>query len=342
MISKLELENFTVFKEKQTLKLSKGINIIIGENGTGKSHLLKLLYSISNAIPTGKGSIEQDITNSIVKNFMPIEDKIFKLRSIGADEPCSVRINFDNDTEYEFSFNLNSKQIKMEFGNGELQHYKEPVFLPTKEVLSIMEGFVSLYTKYELSFDKTYFDLCYKLDLPKMREENLEEKSKWAIKEIESIIGGNFIFHGGGRVTFKTKNDEFSVNVMAEGFRKAGILSRLLETGIINPGTSGTLFWDEPESNINPQLMKQLVGILLELARNGQQIVLATHDYVLLKWFELLSDEKKGDHINYISLGHLDSGVEINNTEEFLSIKHDSIGKTFLELYDADIDRAME
>ena len=35
MITKLELENFTVFKEKQTLELSKGINIIIGENGSG-------------------------------------------------------------------------------------------------------------------------------------------------------------------------------------------------------------------------------------------------------------------------------------------------------------------
>lgn len=39
--------------------------------------------------------------------------------------------------------------------------------------------------------------------------------------------------------------------------------------------------------------MKDLVHVLLELARNGQQIILATHDYVLLKWFDLLMDKGK-------------------------------------------------
>ena len=69
---------------------------------------------------------------------------------------------------------------------------------------------------------------------------------------IEEICGGQFVFHGGGKVTFKTGRAEYSANAIAEGFRKVGLLARLLETGAIQPGISGSLFWDEPESNLNP------------------------------------------------------------------------------------------
>ena len=82
----------------------------------------------------------------------------------------------------------------------------------------------------------------------------------------------------------------------AEGIRKLGILQLLLENKQLDPGTSGTLFWDEPETNMNPKLVRLLVEILLELSRSGQQIILATHDYVLLKWFDLLIKRKGRSH----------------------------------------------
>ena len=121
---------------------------------------------------------------------------------------------------------------------------------------------------------------------------------------------------------------------MAEGFRKAGILSRLLETGAIQPGISGPLFWDEPESNLNPKLMKLLVQILLELSRNGQQIILATHDYVLLKWFDLLMDKGKDDHVRFYSLYRdgQSEDVKINSTDEYREIKKNPIAEAFNSL----------
>lgn len=39
----VRLQNFTVFKDLK-LKFSPGINVFVGENGTGKTHLLKTLY----------------------------------------------------------------------------------------------------------------------------------------------------------------------------------------------------------------------------------------------------------------------------------------------------------
>lgn len=40
----LRVENFTVFR-KEDFQFSPHLNLIIGENGAGKSHLLKLAYS---------------------------------------------------------------------------------------------------------------------------------------------------------------------------------------------------------------------------------------------------------------------------------------------------------
>lgn len=47
-LSKLYLDRYTVF-DSLHISLAEGINIFIGENGTGKSHLLKVLYAASRA-----------------------------------------------------------------------------------------------------------------------------------------------------------------------------------------------------------------------------------------------------------------------------------------------------
>ena len=43
-IQKISLKNITVF-DTLDMQLSDGINVFIGPNGVGKTHLLKILYS---------------------------------------------------------------------------------------------------------------------------------------------------------------------------------------------------------------------------------------------------------------------------------------------------------
>ena len=196
--------------------------------------------------------LESLLTKKLLRLFMPLNDKLGKMRHHGVAENAKLAATFVTDQNIDISFHTNSKTLSIQDHNNYNLYKNEPTFIPTKEVLSFMKGFTSLYEKYGLSFDQTYQDICLLLDLPEVRPNNLHEKSKWAMMEIENICGGRFIFYGGGKVTFKTENTEFSANTMAEGFRKIGILSRLLETGAIQPGVSGPLFWDEPESNLNP------------------------------------------------------------------------------------------
>ena len=80
------------------------------------------------------------------------------------------------------------------------------------------------------------------------------------------------------------------INLVAEGLRKFGTLQRLLSNGSLT--AQSTLFWDEPEANLNPALLRKLAAILAELARQGFQIILATHSTDLLKEFHILSRQK--------------------------------------------------
>ena len=134
-----------------------------------------------------------------------------------------------------------------------------------------------------------------------------------------------------------------SSGMTAEGFRKIGVLQRLLSNGCLNLGITGPLLWDEPESNLNPKLMKDLVLALLELARNGQQVILATHDYVLLKWFDLLMDKGKGDQVIFHRL-YREAGnenIQYESEPDYSIVSRSAISNAFAELYDEDVKRAL-
>lgn len=349
MIERLELRNFTSFR-KLEINFSPRINVIIGENGTGKTHLLKAAYGLCSGAPLfknqpdlGQNELEVALTTKFLRLFMPLDDRFGKLHGQGATDQAYLLAQFAHEKKVAATFFNNSKALAIQDRTNYEKNLAEAVFIPTKEVLSFMKGFNSLYEKYGLSFDQTYQDICLALDLPEVRSQLLHEKAKWAMAEIEKICGGRFVFYGGGKVTFKTEHTEYSANSIAEGFRKAGMLSRLLETGAIQPGVSGPLFWDEPESNLNPKLLRILVQILLELSRNGQQIILATHDYVLLKWFDLLADEGKEDHVRFHSL-YRDpdtSEIKVSSTDDYHDISPNPIDEAFGFLINQEIENDM-
>ena len=342
MITHLQLKNFTAFTEL-AIDFSPGINIIIGENGTGKTHLLKAAYGLCAGAPlfknkpdTGDDELEAALTAKLLRLFMPLDDKLGKMHRQGATDQAYLSAKFAGGQKIAATFFNNSKALAVQDRANYEQYQAETVFIPTKEVLSFMKGFNSLYEKYGLSFDQTYQDICLLLDLPEVRPETLHEKSKWAMAEIEGICGGRFVFYGGGKVTFKTENAEYSANSMAEGFRKAGILSRLLETGAIQPGVSGPLFWDEPEANLNPALVKVVAKFIRVLQKCGLQIFVATHDYLLTHTLSLYSEYKEHTNISvkFFGLKKEDKGIIVEESETLAGIQNNPILEEYAAFYD--------
>ena len=46
MLKSLDITNFTAFQKARLKFAGPGLNVIVGENGTGKTHLLKLPYAV--------------------------------------------------------------------------------------------------------------------------------------------------------------------------------------------------------------------------------------------------------------------------------------------------------
>ena len=52
--------------------------------------------------------------------------------------------------------------------------------------------------------------------------------------------------------------------------------------------TNSVLFWDEPETNLNPAMFSELINVLLELQRDGvRQYSWQHHDYDILQELDL-------------------------------------------------------
>jgi AAA15 family ATPase/GTPase len=115
MLQSLEIQNFTVFEEAK-LEFSAGLNIIIGENGTGKTHLLKLGYVLLKSLSKDQKSIEylvvglkSRLAQEMVEVYRP--DNLGHLVTNKANvERCDVRMGiYPKSTKLIFSFNKKSQ-----------------------------------------------------------------------------------------------------------------------------------------------------------------------------------------------------------------------------------------
>ncbi|HRX72923.1 MAG TPA: AAA family ATPase [Hyphomonas sp.] len=385
MIAGVEIENFTAFGSLK-LSLSPRVNVVIGSNGTGKTHLLKAIYGLALAgLPPSTDSSDEGVALSITRKFLrlfsPEEDRLGELRSSGASAPARLSLVSSDDSRVAISFNSRSRSLQVKVDAGGEGHELHPVFIPTKEVLSLVRGMRHPdhdRATVEMIFDDGYIDLAELLVRPGFEDEasSLDEDPRLSsvVRELVALVGGRYRLTSEGAFRFEPGRYEEKVDparskskaaqayqdstvtrfvpkggqslssgMTAEGYRKIGVLHRLLCNGSINPGATGVLLWDEPEANLNPKLMKKLVQVLLELSRNGQQIVLATHDYVLLKWLDLLIDNGKEDHVRFHAL-YRDSDTQkmaVESADSYSLISKSAISHTFAELFDEDVARAL-
>ena len=302
------------------------------------------------------------------------------MRHFGATDNAQLEAHFATDSKIAVTFHTNSKSLAIQESIDYEQYQSEALFIPTKEVLSLVKGIFDRshdQRTVELIFDAGYTDLAEKLILTGHEDPetkiDLDPRFGSIVPKLVNLIGGRYQWNNGqfcfqsGRyeeqadpnrsktqaaqmyqdstVTrfIATKDPLYGSSMTAEGFRKIGILHRLLCNGALNPGVTGPLIWDEPESNLNPKLMNRLVEALLELSRNGQQIILATHDYVLLKWFDLLMDKGKEDHVKFHALYTSDGlgKIKIESADTYQQLNINSIAATFSDLYDSEIDRSL-
>jgi ABC-type branched-subunit amino acid transport system ATPase component len=329
-LKRLLFQQFTAF-ENLDLVFSPGINVLIGANGTGKTHIMKVAYSACDISKT-----KYDFAEKLVRVFLPSGRVIGRLvkRQRGTTN-CSIQI-YSDSVKLSALFSNHASESSSVILDGVKEWTNkavETVYIPVKEMLSHAPGFRSLYSQREIHFEEVYLDIIDRAFLP-VRRGPIDQVRKRLLSNLEKTIDG--------KVTFK--NEEFSLHnkqgnleftLLAEGIRKLGLLWLLIQNGTLVNGS--VLFWDEPEANLNPKLFGPLIEILLELQRMGVQVFLATHDYVILKEIDLL--RKDNDKIVFHSLfrDKVDGEIKCNSTDDYLKIDPNAIQDTFVDLFDRDV-----
>jgi len=333
MLKKLTLHNFTTF-ENAEFNFSTGINIIIGENSSGKSHVLKLAYSIATIWnQCGLEGWRELLINKLhgvfkIDDLMELKNRQTLLNeNIKQTVTLDFFIDDENKVNESISFDLikRDKLSIKEHPNKPL--LSQPLFFPAKEVLSLFSNFTTLYEKYALSFDETYYDLCKAIDNPLLKNPNED-----LILKIEPILGGKIILKA-NNFYLQTPKGEFNIFMIAEGLRKFGMLSYLIANDSLKK--NNIIFWDEPEANLNPKLIKQLASFLVELTKYNIQIIIATHNLFLMKYFDYLinhSDTKIPT--TFFSLVNSGQGTQVEQSERLSQLNSITALDEELALYD--------
>lgn len=286
-IQHLTVQGFTVF-EKIDLDFSPGINVLIGENATGKSHVLKLMYALLRSLrkkATTSDDLQREIVARLAGTFRVADENLKPLVRSGGTG-ADVMLTTDQG---ELKITIND-QGDARVPLVTLKKPVDAVFLPSREFLAAFESFIAAYENQVLSFDETYNDLCIALATASPRGK--AKVAADALRDrITSLPPGTITLEN-GRFYVDMGDGKREAHLLAEGFRKIALLYRLISNASIKEGT--VLFWDEPESSLNPKLVFELVTALRELSAAGIQIFLATHDYLLAHQLSLRAEHGDG------------------------------------------------
>ena len=284
-----------------------------------------------------------------------MEEKLFVDKLQGVFRPDGMKIGRlvsrkQGSNRTDFSVILDNKQqISVGFGNRQENHAdikmnqmksfgnSDVIYIPTKEMISTTEHFASLYEEYHIDFEEMYYDLAKLLDRPLSKGANTNEQNE-VLKSFEKIMKGQIV-QKDKKFYLRIKGEgEFEMGLLSDGYRKLSMIVYMILSGSLNKNT--ILFWDEPETNMNPKMIRPIVQALVALAKMGVQIFVTTHDYFVQQEFNMLTvyPEWNPEHldIRFMSLyrDELTNDVKFELEKTASDLKYNAIMQEFDAMYD--------
>ena len=170
-------------------------------------------------------------------------------------------------------------------------------------------GFTGLYRDREMSIDETYFDLCLALERTLLKGRRFDEINE-LLQPVEKILGGSIRIENGRFYLVQEGSGKFEIPLVAEGFRKLGAFAYLLANGTL--AKQSILFWDEPETNLNPAYMSKVAELLVSIARNGTQVFVATHSLFIMRELSMLLGAQENADVSrsFVALAATANGAQ--------------------------------
>lgn len=335
-ITKLELDNVTVF-DRLDINFSPGVNVLLGENGMGKTHIMKLIYAACRS-----AKADALFSHKTVMVFRPDGSNIGRLVNRSKNNNYTAKVKVHSDVaNIAMTFTNQSRKWDAEITgirNWEKQTTLSSVFIPAKDILSNAWNLPSAVAMGNVEFDDTYLDIIHAASVNVAKGSDSKERRKY-LELLQKISNGKVVIEKEHFFLKPGNQARLEFNLVAEGLRKIALLWQLIKNGTLENGA--VLFWDEPEANLNPKHIPTIVDMLLMLQREGVQVFVSTHDYFLAKYFDI---RKQGtDQVMYHSLYKDSTGkVAVEQGPDFKDLENNAILTTFLELYREEMRKAMD
>jgi energy-coupling factor transporter ATP-binding protein EcfA2 len=328
MFENIEVDNITVFR-KARFAFVPGVNVLVGANSTGKTHLMKLLYAIQ------KRQSQRGRMADVLEDVFRPENLGDLVRKGNRSKTATVAATW-NGVTYSFGVQV-SEDGGYALGAGRVyENVSTPVFIPVKDMLGHSVGFLSLYDQRDIDFDVTYRDILSLAFTPSLRPDRTRDRQPLLDLLAEKLEGT--VEMRGERFYLVGETGRHEMHMVAEGWRKLALLYLLIANGSL--GRASVLYWDEPETNLNPSIMDELVHVLFALSRFGVQIFLATHDYIMLKELDLQREAE--DSLRFFAMERKpDGSVKVNPASTYSELSPNLIAAQFERIYDMEIDRAL-
>jgi ABC-type Mn2+/Zn2+ transport system ATPase subunit len=330
-LTKFEAENFTVFK-KISISFNSGLNVFVGENGVGKTHIMKLAYAACQA---SKHDVSFAQKTTMV--FRPDQSSIGRLVKRGKDNTAKVTVCSDT-SKIGMTFSMKTTKwdadVKAESSWEKQMSELTSIFIPAKEIMSNAWNLDAAVKMGNVEFDDTYLDIIAAAKIDISGDSDINAKKKY-LDILQKISLGKVTVQDDRFYLRQGNQAKLEFNLVAEGLRKIALLWKLIKNGALEKGA--VLFWDEPEANINPIHIPILAELLIMLEQEGVQIFVSTHDYFLAKYIEI--KRQKESRIQYISLyeDEEDKQIKCETENEFALLEHNAIMETFRKLYKEEV-----
>jgi AAA15 family ATPase/GTPase len=331
-ITTIEIEKFLIFKDKFSADFCNGVNIFIGANGSGKTTLMKTMYAACklSLIKTDNN----EYGNKVLSCYFDSNEFISDIAVNG-----EIKINFngqtgkkvDNYTKFIIKPNEGTR-AEVEIPN---EFKYQAIYIPPEDMLSHSKGFLALVNERKMPFDQTQVDILSKAAIPETNK--ITQNAAKVIDRIEAFIGGDVVYENDTFYIIKNSGEKVSFSFEASGFRKFGLMLKLLRNGLLENGT--ILFWDEPENSLNPEILPDLVNILLELQKNGVQVFIATHSYTLARWFEL--NVSKENTIRFFNMRKTENGIAYDTAGNYSKLKQSTLEDAGDKLFNAVVKKGL-
>lgn len=276
-ILKVKLNNIRGY-ENAEIKLSPKINLVIGENNSGKTTILRTLLFLQDRSllqasdirkSEAQGSVKLAFTGNISEYF------------------SSTIFNAINNNNNQLEFGFSDKNLTL-FGAGYDSYGGQPC-IPNIEPTNFIYPFLSkrkvmmfneaINRQHANSVLGNFTNLFAKVD--RIATDGLPAKDEY-IRACSEILGfhiSSFPSENGKRAVYIVDNFEhIPLEFMGEGV--ANILGLILDLCV----AKDKLFLiEEPENDIHPNALKKLLNLILEKSETNQ-FVITTHSNIVLKY----------------------------------------------------------